>query len=330
MANLRSELKTKVLNFSVNQSFNDLALSVFQYQYHHNKLYRKFVEYLSVFPDQIQHYSKIPFLPIGFFKTQKILSGSYKEDQIFESSGTGNETRSKHYVTDVDFYNKNSVKIFESVFGNLQEKVILGMLPSYLERGNSSLVHMVNYFMQQTKNSDSTFYLNDFRTLAQKLEILKKQNKEVVLFGVTFALIDFCKTFKIDFPDLKIIETGGMKGRGKELIRAELHQVIKVGFGVRNVYSEYGMTELLSQAYSINENGFGMPPQMKVLIRDLYDPRAHSENGKGAISIIDLANIDSCSFIATDDKGEIKSNGCFDILGRMDTSEIRGCSLLTV
>lgn len=330
MSNIRSELKTKVLNFSVNQSFNDLALSVFQYQYEHNKIYHEFVEHLSVFPDKIQHYSKIPFLPIGFFKTQKIHSGSYKEEQVFESSGTGSETRSRHYVTDIDFYNKNSVKIFESAFGSLQEKVILGMLPSYLERGSSSLVHMVNYFMQQTKNSDSAFYLNDFQKLAQKLEVLKNQNKEVVLFGVTFALIDFCKTLKIDFPDLKIIETGGMKGRGKELIRAELHQLLKNGFGVKNVYSEYGMTELLSQAYSIDENGFRMPPQMKILIRDLYDPMAHFESGKGAISIIDLANIDSCSFIATDDMGEIKSNGRFDILGRMDTSEIRGCSLLTV
>jgi phenylacetate-coenzyme A ligase PaaK-like adenylate-forming protein len=324
-----SELKAKVLNFSENQSFNDLALSVFQYQYHHNKIYRQFVDKLSIVPEKITHFSNIPFLPIGFFKTQKVVSSVFNDETIFESSGTGSELRSKHYVSDVDFYNNNSVKIFESFFGSLQNKVVLGLLPSYLERGNSSLVHMVNHFMQKSNITESAFYLNDFEKLHQKLELLKQEQKEVILFGVTFALLDFCEKHPLMFPALKIIETGGMKGRGKELIRAELHSILKKGFGVENIYSEYGMTELLSQAYSKNDEGFTMPDTFKILIRDLYDPLTHSEKGKGGISIIDLANVDSCSFIATDDIGEIKSSGKFDVLGRIDASDVRGCSLLT-
>ncbi len=330
MSNLRSELKAKVLNFSETQSFNDLALSVFKYQFQNNKIYRLFVENLSIIPENITHYSKIPFLPIGFFKTQKVIVDAFDQGSIFESSGTGNEIRSKHYIADIEFYNKISVKIFESSFGSLQNKHILGLLPSYIERGNSSLAHMVNHFMQQTKSSESTFYLNDFENLFFKLELLKRDSKEVILFGVTFALLDFCQKFKLEFPNLKIIETGGMKGRGKELIRTELHEILKKGFGVNDIYSEYGMTELLSQAYSKNDEGYVLPPQVKILIRDLYDPLTHSENGKGGISIIDLANIDSCSFISTDDIGEIKSEGIFNVLGRIDASDVRGCSLLTV
>lgn len=330
MSNFQSELKTKVLKISDSSDFNNLALSVFKHQYQNNEFYRLFVDSLRRNVENIKHFSKIPFLPIQFYKTQTILCKNINPVVSFESSGTSGLKNSIHLVEDINFYKKISAEIFIQNYGNFENKVILGLLPSYLERKNSSLVFMVNHFMEQTKDKDSGFFLNNTKQLYNKLLKLSKSTKEVILFGVTFALIDFCNEYKLSFPTLKIIETGGMKGRGKELIREELHSILKKGFGTTEIYSEYGMTELLSQSYSISNKKFQSPPWMKILIRDIYDPFAVNEIGKGIINIIDLANIDTCSFIATDDIGESYGNNLFDIQGRIDYTEIRGCSLLSV
>ncbi len=330
MSNFRSELKTKVLKISDSSDFNILALSVFQHQYQNNEVYRLFVNSLCRNVDNIKHFSEIPFLPIELYKTQSIVCKDIKPVVSFESSGTSGQKKSIHLVEDVDFYKNISAQIFTKNFGVFNNKVILGLLPSYLERKNSSLVFMVNHFMELTKNKDSGFYLNNTTQLYNKLLELSKLTIEVILFGVTFALIDFCNKYKLSFPSLKIIETGGMKGRGKELIREELNAILKNGFGVSEIYSEYGMTELLSQSYSSCDKKFQSPPWMKILVRDIYDPLSVNEIGKGVINIIDLANIDTCSFIATDDIGESFGNNLFDIQGRVDYTEIRGCSLLSI
>lgn len=330
MSNFRLELKTKVLKISNSDNFNEIALIVFKYQYNHNEIYRKFVDSLNKNIEKINHYSKIPFLPIGFYKTQKITCTDVKPIMEFESSGTSQQKKSILYIEDIDYYKKVSSLIFTSHFGDFNNKVIIGLLPSYLERNNSSLVFMVNHFINLTEDHDSGFYLYNQDVLYEKLLQLSSSTKEVVLFGVTFALLDFCKKYTLSFPKLTVIETGGMKGRSKELIRHELHDILKKGFGVPQIYSEYGMTELLSQSYSISENKFQSPPWMRILVREIYDPLSVNELGKGLINIIDLSNIETCSFIATDDVGVAYESNHFEIQGRIDSAEIRGCSLLSI
>lgn len=330
MNKISSELKTKVLKISDSSDFNAIALSIFKHQYKYNHVYRDFVDALNKKTEQIHHYSQIPFLPISFYKTREVVCNYVQPLVVFESSGTTGQNNSKHAIEDLSFYNEVSASIFNSRFGSFQNKLIIGLLPSYLERQNSSLVFMVNHFIEQSKHPDSGFYLNNTSELYNKLLLLKNSNFDVILFGVTFALLDFCKEFSIDFPALKIIETGGMKGRGKELIREELHLILKKGFGVEHIYSEYGMTELLSQAYSIDNKGFIPPKWMKILVRETNDPLCVKEFGKGIINVIDLSNVDSCSFIATDDLGQIFDENIFDVEGRVDYSEIRGCSLLSL
>jgi len=322
-----NSFKSKIFKINI-QNFNDHALTLFQWQAEHNTTYRQYLEYLGCNAAKIQRIEEIPFLPIQFYKTQSIRSGDFSEEAVFESSGTSGMTVSRHSVEDVSFYFKVSEMAFEQFFGELRGAVVLGLLPSYLERNNSSLVAMVNHFIQKTVHPDSGFYLNEYSKLNQVLEKINAAKSPVYLFGVTFALLDFASKFKIDMPNLTILETGGMKGKGKELVRDELHEILAHSFINSRVSSEYGMTELMSQAYWHNDGYFHTPPWMKVLIRDQYDPFTMLPPDKhGGLNIIDLANIHSCAFIETEDLGI--SNGVgFNVLGRMDNSDIRGCNLL--
>lgn len=327
---MNQQLKAKVLKINDSASFKNLALEIFLFQYENNDIYRKFVDYLSVDVGKIDRVEKIPFMPIEFFKNFEIKSGSFVPQKVFESSGTTGMQTSKHFVRDLDFYRLVSQKAFEKFFGTMENKVFLALLPSYSERENSSLIFMVNHFMSLSKNEYSSYYLYNHDELYNKLEELSSSDLEVFLFGVTFALLDFSNKYSINFTNLKIVETGGMKGRGVEPIREEVHQKLKKSFGVNSVFSEYGMTELLSQAYITEHQKFQTPPWLKILIRSSNDPLQVGNSGKGLINIVDLANIDSCSFIATDDIGEVFEDGSFKISGRADSSPMRGCSLLTL
>jgi len=311
--------------------FKEQAILLFHYQAENNIVYKNYIKYLNINIDKIINLEDIPFLPIEFFKYHKVISNIKEEDieLVFESSGTTGEITSKHLVKDLNFYKKVSENIFYNFYGKLDEYIFLALLPSYLERENSSLVYMVDHFIKESKSTHSGFYLNDLEKLKEKLISLKNQHKKIVLIGVTFALLDFAEQFSIDLEDIIIIETGGMKGRRKEMIREEVHQILQEKLNVKNIHSEYGMTELLSQAYSKGDGLFVTPNSMKVLIRDINDPFSYNNKNKsGGLNIIDLANVDSCSFIETKDIGYIEDSNQFKILGRLDNSDIRGCNLL--
>ena len=305
------------------------ALQIFRFQAEHCAVYKTYLSYLKINLQEIKTLEEIPFLPIEFFKTHSVLSQNQNPEVIFTSSGTTGMTTSRHLVTDVSWYQKSFRKGFELSYGDIRNYAFLALLPSYLERSGSSLIYMVEDLISGTENADSGFYLYNDEELYQKLLQLQQQKQPTVLIGVTFALLDFIEKHQINFPELIIMETGGMKGRRKEMIREELHQTLCRGFGVQAIHSEYGMTELLSQAYSLGEGLFRCVPWMKVLIRDTNDPFTLLPNGKtGGINVIDLANINSCSFIATQDLGKIHENNSFEVLGRFDFSDIRGCNLL--
>ncbi len=323
--------KNHIFNINAGDDFSQIALDVFHYQYHHNKIYNQFVDALGTNISAIQHIQQIPFLPIRFFKTQKIIVEHMPEELVFESSGTTGANTSKHYVASANLYEQSFLKGWEYFFGNISNYTFFALLPSYLERGNSSLVYMVEKMLLHSNKSLGGFYLHETGKLAENLEIAKSLGNKIVLIGVTFALLDLIEKHSLQLPDAIIIETGGMKGRRKELTREELHQRLSKGFGVENIYSEYGMTELLSQAWSKGNGIFNTPPWMKIQIADINDPlHMIGNNVTGGINVIDLANIYSCSFIATSDLGKTFDNGSFEVLGRFDNSEIRGCSLLTV
>lgn len=321
-----NSFKSRIFHIN-NQNFEKHALDLFHFQCNNNKIYHDYVKQLGVNHEDIHIVSDIPFLPIQFFKSHVVKCGEYSPAQVFESSGTTGNT-SKHYIQDLDFYAKISTWIFHSFFEPPQESVIVGLLPSYLERSNSSLVYMVDHFIKNSNNISSGFYLNNINDLVRQLEDLSKTNKSIYLFGVTFALLDIAKNHTFNNNQINIIETGGMKGRGKELIREDLHLILSKAFKSANISSEYGMTELLSQAYLKQDGYFYAPPWMKIYIRDIYDPFATVENEKtGILKIIDLANIHSCAFIETEDLGLKKGDG-FKVLGRLDNSDMRGCNLL--
>jgi len=325
------QLTQRIFKVSNPQEFNEFAVEIFHYQFKNNAVYHEFVRNLSVTTDQISDYKQIPFLPIEFFKSHFIKSGEYKAAVTFTSSGTTGQSTSKHHIRDVDLYKESFLKAFQQFFGNPEDYTILALLPAYLEREGSSLVFMVNDLIEKSKKSESGFFLHNQKELFELLKLLKAKNEKVILFGVSFALIDFTVNFPINFPELNVIETGGMKGRRQEMIRDELHFILKKGFGVKLIYSEYGMTELLSQAYSKGGGVYQAPPWMKVLIREMNDPLTLLPEGKtGGINIIDLANIHSCSFIATQDLGRIDKEGRFEVLGRFDKSDARGCNLMVV
>jgi len=321
--------------FSVAESgFRQLALDFFHFQYEVNPVYNSYVNALGIIPSTVDEIEKIPFLPISFFKTDKIKTGKFNAEVIFKSSGTMQTINSQHHVKDVSIYTQSFTTGFTNLYGNLQEWCILGLLPSYLEKGNSSLVYMVDDLIKKSQHPQSDFYLYDLEKLKETLLSLERANQKTLLIGVTYALLDFAEKFPIRLANTIIMETGGMKGRREELTRMEVHDQLKKAFGKIEIHSEYGMTELLSQAYAKKEGRFQCPPWMKVLIRDDEDPlsvqQSESKLVSGAINIIDLANIYSCSFIATDDVGKLYPDKSFEVLGRMDGSDLRGCSLLTV
>lgn len=313
------------------EQFKKTVLDAFRYQATENEVYRKYIEALKVDVDKVTELEQIPFLPIEFFKTHTIVTDTKNENQeprIFTSSGTTGSVQSKHYVSDISIYEKSYRKGFEYFYGNIEEYCILALLPSYLEREGSSLIYMMDDLIKMSKHSGSGFYLNNYDELLLKLKQL--QGQKILLLGVTYALLDLVEQLsKGDYKNLIIMETGGMKGKRQEMVREELHERLCKGFGVDVIHSEYGMTELLSQAYSKGNGVFVCPPWMKILIRDTNDPFTILPHNKtGGINVIDLANINSCSFIATKDLGRLLSDNSFEVLGRFDNSDIRGCNLL--
>ena len=322
----RNKLQQRIFQLSSEQEFNEIALLIFHYQYKQNPVYFDFVNHLGLDISHINHYSQIPFFPIEFFKTHEVITGNRKHAIAFQSSGTGGSNFSKHYVTDTGLYEESFVKGFTRFYGKPSQYLILAMLPSYLEQENSSLVYMARKLIQLSGKKDSGFFLNQFDKLA---DLINSNQQKTILLGVTYALLDLAEQKHLINPDLIVMETGGMKGRRKEMIRDEVHSFLKEDFNVQEIHSEYGMTELLSQAYSKGHGIFSTPPWMKVLIRDVNDPLSPMEKGKtGGINIIDLANINSCSFIATQDLGKVYPDGQFEVLGRFDNSDIRGCNLM--
>lgn len=315
--------------FNSSFSFEQMALEAFRYQATHNLVYAAYLTALQCKPEQVNTIEKIPFLPIGFFKTHKVTSGSFSPEVIFESSTTTGTTPSQHLVRNPSLYQSSFLKGFERFWGSPHDTCIIGLLPSYLERKNSSLVYMVKELIERSGHPSSGFYLNETEALAETLTQLELKKQRTLLIGVTFALLDFATTHSQKLQHTTLIETGGMKGRAEEVTREEVHTQLKKAFQLPAIASEYGMTELFSQAWS-KENGlFECPPWMKVLVREEEDPLSVKSYGNGGLNIIDLANIDSCCFIATDDAGRIHPNGHFEMLGRLDGATVRGCSLLT-
>jgi len=336
---MNSEWHDKI--FSVTgKGFRPLALDIFHFQYGANKVYNSYVNALGKTPREVDDIEKIPFLPISFFKTDEIKSGKFNAEVIFKSSGTTQTINSQHHVKDVSIYARSFTSAFEKMYGDLNEWCVLGLLPSYLEKGDSSLVYMVDSFIKQSQHLQSGFCLYDLDKLKKTLFSLERSNQKTLLIGVTYALLDLAERFPVALKNTIIMETGGMKGRREELTRMEVHERLRKAFGNTEIHSEYGMTELLSQAYAKKYGRFQCPPWMRVMIRDDEDPLtverldvprfATVSHLSGAINIIDLANVYSCSFIATDDVGRLYPDDGFEVLGRMDGSDLRGCSLLTV
>lgn len=309
-------------------------MDIFKFQYENNSIYRQFVSHVHPNPSSIDSIASIPFMPIQFFKSHEVKTTDFNAELIFESSGTTQTTPSRHFVKDAGIYTQSFCKAFELFYGNPSEYCIIGLLPNYLERQHSSLVVMVDELIKQSKHPQSGFYLYEQQTLADTLVSLENNQQKTLLIGVTFALLDFAEEFPMPLNYTSIMETGGMKGRRKEMTRAEVHDELKKAFAVSHIHSEYGMTELLSQGYSKGDGIFNCPPWMKMLIRDEEDPLhilpTSNQKTRGAINVIDLANIYSCSFIATEDAGILYYDGSFEVLGRIDNSDIRGCSLLAI
>lgn len=318
-----------IFNLQNPRDFNATALGLFRYQYNNNKIYASFVDILGVDAATVYHPEQIPFLPISFFKTAKVVTGQAEAEIVFESSGTTGAQTSRHFVADPVLYENSFTKSFNLFYGDIAEYSVFALLPSYFERSNSSLVFMVDKLMRHADRAEGGFFLNEFAALRSRLEKAHALNKKILLFGVTFALLEMAENFPVSLPGAVIVETGGMKGRRKEITRMELHEKLCTGFGVDVIHSEYGMTELLSQAWSKGNGIFKCPPWMKILICDPNDPLSYLENGRtGGINVIDLANIHSCAFIATQDLGRLYDDESFEVLGRFDSGDLRGCSLL--
>lgn len=323
-----NNLKQELFNIHNEKEFSRIALAVFHYQYDANSVYQSFCKSVHKTPANVKAVEDIPFLPIQFFKTKEIKCDDFEPDAIFKSSGTTADTRSSHFVKDLAFYRKSFLTCFELFYGSATNYCVIGLLPSYIENGDSSLVYMVDELVKQSRHPSSGFYLYNFEKLHQTLRLLERQKQKTVLFGVSYALLDFAKDFPTSLTDTIVIETGGMKGRKKELTKAELYTQLKSAFSIQEIHSEYGMTELLSQAYAVN-GLYQTPPWMRILLREETDPFAFSDRS-GIINVVDLANIHSCSFIATDDLGRLHPDGRFEVLGRVDNSDIRGCSQMII
>jgi phenylacetate-coenzyme A ligase PaaK-like adenylate-forming protein len=321
------DIESRLFTISSEREFNNASLEIFHYQYNTVEIYKQFVDSITDDIHSIKDFNHIPFLPIEFFKTHKVMAKGLKEERVFLSSGTTGTSQSLHFIADLSLYEKSFVKGFQFFYGSPAKYRILALLPSYLEREGSSLVFMAGKLIDLSENTDSGFFLNNYNELADLLTI--KGSNDVFLLGVTYALLDLAEKYDLNLEEAVVMETGGMKGRRKEMVRGEMHEFLKNKLGVSKVHSEYGMTELLSQAYSKGDGIFRTPPWMKILIRDTNDPLSLIKNGKtGGINIIDLANVHSCSFIATQDLGKKYDDGSFEVLGRFDSSDIRGCNLM--
>lgn len=324
-------LKNSIFKIDNSTTFKTIALEVFKYQAKENKVYSEFINYLDVDVEKVKELEDIPFLPIQFFKSHRVVSNDLLEQEVFLSSGTTGMSQSKHFVSDLSVYEESYLKGFKYFYGNIKDYVVLGLLPAYLERTGSSLIYMVDDLIKKSGHPESGFYLKDHDTLVETIIRLENRKQKILLIGVSFALLDFLDDYNLDLKYTTIMETGGMKGRRKEMVREELHEIFTSGFGVKSIHSEYGMTELLSQAYSKGDGVFNCPPWMKVLIRDTEDPFSYITFGKsGGLNVIDLANINSCSFIATQDLGRLHEDESFEVIGRFDHSDIRGCNLMVL
>lgn len=322
-------LESEIFKIKTEDEFNDSALRIFNFQYMNNLVYKTWCDLLKTDINAIDSYYKIPFLPIEFFKTQKVISSPVTEEtKEFTSSSTTSQIPSTHFVNEINVYEKSFLATFHLFYGNPNQYCFLALLPNYLQRKGSSLVYMCNELIKQSQHPFSGFFLNTIDDLIQKINQLKNTNQKVILIGVSYALIDLCEKISLT-ENFTVIETGGMKGTRKELLKPELHTLLKKGFKINSIHSEYGMTELLSQAYSLGNEKFNTPPWLKFLIREVDNPlQLIKRNKTGGINIIDLANIYSCSFIATKDLGNIDENNQLQLMGRYDNSDVRGCNLL--
>ena len=324
-------LREDIFKITSELEFNTLALRVFKFQYEANAVYQKFCKLLDKHPSNVNSLRDIPFIPIEFFKSHDILSSKEPIVKTFTSSGTTGSQTSKHFITDLTIYEDSFNIAFQEFYGNPEDYAILALLPSYLERDGSSLIYMANNLIADSKHPKSGFYLHNLEDLAQTLKALDASGQKTLLIGVSFALLDLVDAYSFQLENTIVMETGGMKGRRKEMIREELHEILSKGFGVNHIHSEYGMTELLSQAYSNGQGVFNCPKHMKILIRDPEDALTYLTKDKtGGINVIDLANLNSCSFIATQDLGKQISETDFEILGRFDHSDVRGCNLMVL
>ena len=313
------------------KQFEKLALKTFRHQYDHNLVYRNWCELMKADKQTVKRIADIPFLPISFFKSHSVIAGDSPIATTFRSSGTTGSTTSQHHVTDLSLYEASYLNGFAQFYGHIENYTVLALLPSYLERNDSSLIYMVKDLIAKSNKTDSGFYLHNYDELIQTLIRLDESGENVLLIGVTYALLDLIEQQAFQLKNTIIMETGGMKGKRKELIREELHDLLTIGFGVSAIHSEYGMTELLSQAYSLGDGIFECPPWMQIHLRDTEDAFSYVANGKtGGINVIDLANYNSCSFIATQDLGKKYTNGSFEVLGRFDASDTRGCNLMVL
>ncbi len=322
-----------IFNITDPDSFYQETIAVFHHQAAHNLIYKEYLQNLHIDPKKVKTLEQLPFVPIEFFKNHQLITGNLPTQEIFTSSGTTGITQSKHYVTDIRVYEESYRKAFQLFYGNVDQYCILALLPSYLEREGSSLIYMTDDLIRQSKHPESGFYLHNYEELLITLQKLEAGKQKTILLGVTYSLLDIAELFVAgNYKKLNhtlVMETGGMKGKRREMIREELHSILGESFGVKVIHSEYGMTELLSQAYSKGEGRFFTPPWMKILIRDTNDPFSFLPyNRTGGINVIDLANINSCAFIATQDLGKSFDDGSFEVLGRFDASDIRGCNLL--
>ena len=320
-----------LFTISSHKQFEKMALKVFRFQYENNLVYKEFCDFMNTDIQKVKSIQQIPFLPIQFFKSHNVVSTTDAIHETFTSSGTTGMITSKHLVTDISVYEQSYRNAFSEFYGNIEDYVVLALLPSYLERSGSSLIYMVKDLIELSNNEHSGFYLNNYDELIAKLIELDNAGQNIILIGVTYALLDLVEKQKFQLKNTIIMETGGMKGKRKEMIREELHELLCKGFGVQSIHSEYGMTELLSQAYSLGNGIFECPAWMHILIRDTEDALTYVTHGKsGGVNVIDLANINSCSFIATQDLGKKYPNNSFEILGRFDNSDIRGCNLMVI
>lgn len=330
--NLSEEIWTSVFHISGEEDFNKLALKTFHFQYASNPVYGQLSRLLGADIARINDYRQVPFLPVSLFRDHKIISGDGSiTKKVFTSSGTTGSIPSRHFIKDLKLYEESFTRSFRLFYGEPEEFRFLALLPGYLERQDSSLVYMLNYLINKTAHHGSGFFLHDLESLKEKLDEPGSIHHRTILFGASYSLLDFAERFTMDLGDIIVMETGGMKGRRKEMIREELHDFLCRKLNVEKIHSEYGMTELLSQAYSHGNGIFRAPPWMKILIRDTNDPMHFLPAGQtGGINIIDLANRFSCSFIATQDLGKLNEDGSFEVAGRFDDSDVRGCNLLVV